>query len=438
MSVTLIGLVAWIRPTPPAAPSPAAAEDGVTAWLVDHRVPLDTLDPAAPLDDLRPLGPLLGPRRVVAVGEVTHGTRELFLLRHRLFRFLVEEHGFTLLAMELPMSTGALLDDWVHERSDRDLREILDASYWFAPSAELVALLEWMRQRARADPRVEVFGFDVQRPGVSAAALDDWLEQHDPALRALAEPVLEAATAGRLSQLEDLDAAARAIEGVQAGLTDAADAARARHHAAIVAHEIAVLRYCARGENAGCRTAARDEGMAERLLERLDETGARALVWAHNGHVAHAVHPDGWRPMGHHLRQALGADELYVVATEFDRGGFVAPAGGVGQTARTLAHPRFELAEYRVDPAPQGTVAAALARVPSPGAAWFVDLGPSAADPAMTAFFASTRALHEYGGLPPATEVVTTEQLAVPEGWDGLVFVPETRGFRWLEPGAGP
>ena len=43
---------------------------------------------------------IVGDARIVALGEATHGTAEFFRMKHRLFEYLVERKGFTVLAFE--------------------------------------------------------------------------------------------------------------------------------------------------------------------------------------------------------------------------------------------------------------------------------------------------------------------------------------------------
>ena len=50
--------------------------------------------------DLIPLKSLVGAARVVALGEPTHGAHEPLAFRNRLIRFLVEQMGFTAVALE--------------------------------------------------------------------------------------------------------------------------------------------------------------------------------------------------------------------------------------------------------------------------------------------------------------------------------------------------
>lgn len=43
---------------------------------------------------MQPLKPVLAGKRVVALGEATHGTHEFFAMKHRMLAFLVQEMGF--------------------------------------------------------------------------------------------------------------------------------------------------------------------------------------------------------------------------------------------------------------------------------------------------------------------------------------------------------
>jgi erythromycin esterase len=393
------------RPLPSAAPEPLDQ-------LSRLHLPLATVDPAASDEDLVPLGPVLAARRVVGLGEATHGTAEFFQLKHRLFRWLVERHGVTLLAMELPYGVGLRINDWL-ATGQGDLGELLQGSYWWLDSGELLALFAWMREHNVRHPErpVELFGFDVQRPEDSARALSERLAQPQALLAALA--------AGGPRELADLEGASAELDQLRVQL---AREPRALGHVEVLAQAVGLMRYCDRGANSGCMAVGRDEYMADNVLRRLEQTDARAVVWAHNGHVAHAPHADGWQPMGELLQASLG-DDYYAVAIEFDRGSFVALAGGVGQTGPV----RGRVAEYTVGPAPEGTLAHALRPLGSP---WFLDL--RALPPELQAWLDERRALTEYGAVVPGPERPLASQDVLHEAYDGLLFVESTRGYTFL------
>ena len=98
-------------PSEPALTQPVVPE--VSAWLRENAIPFDTTDPNSDFEDLMPLKPLIGDARIVALGEATHGTHEFFEMKHRMLRFLVEEMGFNIFAMEASWAETNLINDYV-------------------------------------------------------------------------------------------------------------------------------------------------------------------------------------------------------------------------------------------------------------------------------------------------------------------------------------
>jgi erythromycin esterase len=167
--VMLGGLGGGVVASALARPGPAGAggEPGdpmppVVAWIDRHAVPLATTDPGAPLDDLNPLRHVAGSAEVVGLGEATHGSRELFRIKHRLVRFLVEHMGVRTVAFEEDFAGGVLLDRYV-VTGEGDPRQLLaDAASPFWASEEILDLLRWMRafNHTRED-KVRFLGTDA-------------------------------------------------------------------------------------------------------------------------------------------------------------------------------------------------------------------------------------------------------------------------------------
>lgn len=433
------------EPAPAPQEQPRGGDAGVVAWVDRHLVPLQGTDPAASLTELRALDSFVRDRRVIALGEATHGTREFFRLKHRWFRWLAEHHGFTVLAVELPFAAGVRLDEYI-QGGEGDARTLLQGSYWFVDSQEFLELVAWMRaynQSADPSARLELVGFDVQRPRESARALAAILAAAWPAAAARHREVLAKlaeADPGTgeavVGLMEDMEHLSQSLEGELKERPR--ERARARGHLDVLLQDLDIRRHC--GDAFGCQVVKRDLFMAQNVLRSLagpasDGSPKKAVVWAHNGHVGRAPHPDGWWPMGSHLAAELG-NALYVVGFAFDRGGFVAPAGGVGQSGRTraLAHlGGFEVAEYRVGPSPAGSVEHMLARASAP--LYFLPLGDVAAAPEVAAWFREHREHNEYGAFAPSQARHTAEQLPLPQSFDALVFVTETHGYGFVEPG---
>jgi len=137
----------------------------VTAWLSEQAIPLSTTDPQASLDDLEPLRELFGDARIVALGEQTHGTTEFFEMKHRLFRFLVEEMGFRVLVFEADWFSLQELNACLQPGGPPIEEAFQSLGYRVLQTNEVMALLRWIRSFNEAEPGdhpVQIAGADVR------------------------------------------------------------------------------------------------------------------------------------------------------------------------------------------------------------------------------------------------------------------------------------
>jgi len=136
-------------------------------------IPLTTVNPAVQSPPSLWLSDLAKGSRVIGVGEGSHGTAEHFQFKHRLFRELVEHHGFTLLGIEAPFNDAYLADQYVQGLAPNDpVAATLAFGDWPWQTQELRRLLEWMRQynaTREGKSKVRVVGFDLQDPVMDAA-----------------------------------------------------------------------------------------------------------------------------------------------------------------------------------------------------------------------------------------------------------------------------
>lgn len=312
-------------------------------------------------------------------------------------------------------------------------------SYWWVDSDEILQLIQWMRRHnatAAANRQVDFFGFDVQKAENSARELGSFLSAVDPECATANATVLSLFTSNPLAS-DHLIAATDALERLRVYLEarskEHSERAgleaqqRARLHLRVLIQNKDLARVC--GQRKGCQAMGRDQFMADNALDHLASRGGKMLVWAHNGHVAHAIHDDGWKPMGHHLKARLG-DGMVAIALEFGQGGFVAPGGGIGQTDRTrsLVHLNHRMvAEYILGSPPPETMASTLMQVPLP--LFFLPLGSVGEDGPAMSFFMHGPRLHEYGTFPPREPRHHASMPPIHTAYDALIFVRETHGY---------
>lgn len=352
-------------PLPPTSPAPAVPSPAEirTAQLNSALHPVQTTDPTESLADLAPLS-RAAQARVVGMGEGTHGTRQFFQMKHRIFRWLVEEHGVRVFAMESDVAEGIYLDRYV-QTGEGDLEAIMLARmhYWPWYTEEVRDLIQWMADYNVGKPqqeRLRYIGVDSATVGLQPDLLIEYLTQAAPDLLDVAEDAVgplrvSMADAWGLyadmsqdeyEQLrEGLEALSDTLLGRRAELVAAGSEADFELHMYLLrnlldSHAAMFMAYNAEWID---QSYHRERSLANNVLrlESLTEPGIRVALWAHNLHVVASPHGEGFPSMGSLLRETLGND-YQAIGFSWTHGEFMAQAPGVGLMRHT--HPLPPLA----------------------------------------------------------------------------------------------
>ncbi|MFI0976405.1 erythromycin esterase family protein [Streptomyces sp. NPDC021093] len=367
-----LALAATLAPAAAAYAAPGTtASAGVPAPVraldrIAH--PLRSMEPGTGTADLHALGVMVGDAKVVGVGEATHGSHEFFALKDRIFRYLVEQKGFTTFALEISWSAGLKIDDYLQRGDgdgDRDARqvvhEVMAGSPW--DREEFVNLVRWMRDynRQHPDRPVHFLGDDIGAPRLDERVFDsvtDYVRRiHPESLPRLNElltglrPLDDAIGYLKRPLAERRQNAAKAqhmLEFVQRqGSGGGEDFEFALQNARNIAQTYTFLTLNP-GDQASSTAMQRyrDQVMAETTAWWQRRTGGRILLSAHNGHAGYAASDPTTYPktQGSFLRDTLGTDYL-AVGTTFDQGSFLSKDDALGG----------EWKKFTVGPAGPGT-----------------------------------------------------------------------------------
>ncbi|WP_326944256.1 erythromycin esterase family protein [Amycolatopsis sp. NBC_01307] len=355
------------------APATAeAAQPGPVRALTQAAHPLRTTEPDRDTADLRALGAMIGDAQVTGLGEATHGSHEFFAMKERLFRYLVEQKGFTTFALEVSWSAGLKIDEFV-QTGTGDAHTVAKAALAGSPwdREEFVHLIEWMRGYNRAHPArpVHFLGDDLGAPTLDDAffgRVTGYVQRtHPESLARLNElytglrPIDDvfAYVAKPLAERQRLAAQAQeALELVQSFGDD-----WAAQNARSIAQTTKFLTIdLADPASVATSQRFRDEVMAQNVVWWQRHTGAKILLSAHNGHVGYASGDPARYPktQGSFLRDTLGANYVATGFT-FDRGSFLSQddagtwrkftvgAAGPGSNEDTLDRVRYQ--DYYLD-----------------------------------------------------------------------------------------
>lgn len=336
-SLPLIALILALHA--PAAPAADAAGDdpALATALAELIVPLPDTSPLDWTDaDLAWLDGYAD-TRVLAIGEASHGGREFTAARHRILRYLVERHGYRALVMESHYTESLLLGDCL-DSPDCDLAASMGEAmlFWTTRTAEMLAALNWIRERNLGRPeqeKVRFLGFDSQVrdqiPDLFQAILDPVRPELGERFRC-ALAALDTLTRSDYQAMTDQERAARdqALADLEqdlaaAGLAPVLGAYRTACTRQLVTAARQSLEFLQQYFRHG--RLVRDRHLFENVQWILSLLGsdAKVVLWAHNAHVAvdPAYARDAGGNLGSRLRGTLG-DGYRCLGLTFNQGEF--------------------------------------------------------------------------------------------------------------------
>jgi len=276
-------------------------------WVNEKMLPLASYLPGANLSDLDALDSSIGSASVVALGECTHGSSEIFSMKHRMLQYLVTKKGFTIFAIEAAMPESFLLNEYILDGRG-DPKKLLSGIYaWAWNTQEVLDMILWMKKYNETAANKVIFaGIDMQIPNGAIHILKNYA----------------APNAGLLQRINEYDSVYRKWKEIKpkkraALLEESAKDISAGLLIAIkqpdtswVLHNADLLKQYALGFD---DNQFRDAAMAKNVQWLQQKyPGQKIMLWAHNDHIRKDVEKFGNVRMGDHLANALGTNYLAI------------------------------------------------------------------------------------------------------------------------------
>jgi erythromycin esterase-like protein len=352
------------------------ADEKLRNWIARSAIGLDAANPRAAVDKL--LAALPPEIELLGLGEPTH-MMEIFLsFRNRVFKHLVENHGFTAVAIESSFPRSGVINRYIgaipgFAGESYDEIAPLGFSHNLAPLEGSRHLIEWMRGYNSAhEKKLMFFGFDApteymysDSPRACLHFALDYLANVDPATAGDLRPQIDALLgtdadwenpAANMDYTKSIgrSPAARNLLPLAEKLLQVLRQLRGSHHLEALQHaDLArqLLVYHAHvAANDPNRLAnllgLRDAMMAKNLIalltrERL-RTGGKIFVFAHNAHLQRGLarwQNMTWVPAGERVHAEL-ATRYAAIGTALSSipGGIGSPEPGTLENLLAASH----------------------------------------------------------------------------------------------------
>jgi erythromycin esterase len=383
------------------------------AELRTRAVVIPTLDLSANPQQLSEIGAAIGDARIVGMGEGSHGSREFFAFKDRLYKYLVENKGFTVFAMEAIWGGGLAVDRYIKGGQGTAQEAVAALGFWTWNTPEVVDLVQWMRDYNDRPGRHAILsfaGFDMQDPIGAMGYLVEFLRTHDPEMAGNAQAALSCV--GNIVSEEHLGLHGKTpVADCRQGLSALGD--RLGELGGAPGAEVArdaltnVLQYLD-SQAAPSMLSLRDRDMAENVewLATAEYPQAKIALWAHNGHIS--AGSSGDQSMGVYLRARFGSD-YYAIGQTFGEG-----------TVRAIVQARLQ--SVTIAPKPGGSIDALFGPL---HATVFLDLRSLQIGSALGQYFSKNHGIEQIGAVAdPKGDTDVRVEMIVPNAYDGLVYVP--------------
>ena len=261
-----------------------------------------------------------GSKRVVLLGEASHGTSEFYRARAAITRRLIEEHGFSSVAVEADWPDAAMVDRYVRHKRPDAMKTPAFARFptWMWRNAEFEAFtryLEQYNQTRKVDDRVAFYGLDLYNMNASIAAVLKYLDRVDETAAEVARSRYACLSAwshdpaayGRAALTRGFSECEKPVTQILIDLfkkqldytaQDGDQFFDAAQNARLVTNAERYYRAMYYGSQVSWNL--RDQHMFQTLRQILSHSGPneKVVVWAHNSHIGDARHTDMGRTRG--------------------------------------------------------------------------------------------------------------------------------------------
>lgn len=304
--------------------------------------------------DLSTIIEAIGDAKIVLLGEASHGTSEFYTVRAKLSKMLIEQKGFSAIAVEGDWPSAQHVNRYIkgYSESKDDAYEVLKAfgrwPTWMWANEEVAEFIDWLKMhndKRIPDQKIGFYGIDMYSLWESMEEIIRYLTESNPAGADLelakkafscfepfnGMPDHYAISTAHFSQvcIDEVSDLLSSIRSHNKHYKDDQETTLNLKVNALVTKN-AEKYYRAMLQDNALSWNIRDEHMVEAINEVMNHYGknAKIIVWEHNTHIGDArattMQEDGMLNVGQLLREQFMKEDVYAVGFGTHRGTVIA------------------------------------------------------------------------------------------------------------------
>lgn len=120
--------------------------------------------------------------QVIGLGEATHGTKEFFQMKHRIFKYLVENYGYKIFGFEADMGECIYIDRFITKGIGTINSVMQKMHFWTWQTLEVENLILWMKEYNEGkneQDQIHFLGVDCQATTYNKKLIIGYLNAYD-------------------------------------------------------------------------------------------------------------------------------------------------------------------------------------------------------------------------------------------------------------------
>ncbi|MDQ2180223.1 erythromycin esterase family protein [Marinifilum sp. D714] len=313
------------------------AQKELVKELNKNIIELKTISPEDDFDDLKGISEFVKNKKLIGLGEATHGTSEFFLYKHRMMKYLAMHEGYRLFIIEGDFSGSKAMNDYVlHGKgSIKDGLKELDYGVWYRQ--EFVAFIEWIKAfnvDRDLEDKIRFYGCDINSEYGVSRKLKKYLAHHDCLTDKLTQylnMIIEQDLLKLLSEKGD-NWKDEVLGELNTAFAKLKDKQSKEYDFMLHCKRELEQNFELRMDNAKNWIVLRDKFMAENIAWICEfEQNRKAVFWAHNEHVKNDKAKSVQKPVGYYLKEKFG-EQYYSFGFGFNNGDII----GFNRTKRAF------------------------------------------------------------------------------------------------------
>jgi erythromycin esterase len=286
-------------------------------------VNLTSINPNADDSDLQQLDNYFENVKVIAMGESTHGTSEFTVMRHRMFKYLVENHKFNTFFLEADYANCLRTNAYIHGNEDDVKAVVSEINMWPWQTTEMVDLVNWMREYNLKNKtnQINFIGVDMQQYEETVKQMDNILHKNNMSTTdSIIYQKMLATNFFRVTEKKDLEVYKTVWKEKKGIDVSQLNKEGGRKYQILTRHLDQIM------EDKYSEKSCRDKKMAANILFHINKDSTiKGMFFAHNGHIVNIVAKKNKKRQfawaGGYLKLGLG-NQYFSIGQDFDEGSF--------------------------------------------------------------------------------------------------------------------